>query len=78
MQSAPMPRVEAADRIGGTARQPLPVSEEIDLPRVESPPPRVAPAPSLPRETLAKLQEALQELGECRKLIDAALEQEAA
>lgn len=70
MQSAPVPRVDASDRIdhGGV----LPTSEEIGRPKVTA-----APEPSLgatlPRAMMDKLHAALQELSECRKLIDAAV-----
>ena len=64
LQSAPVPRIDPADRV-------LPVSEEVDLP----PEPAIAakPARALGRDDLRKLHAALHELGECRKLIDAAL-----
>ena len=62
LTSAPMPRIEPADRaIHG-------ISEPEPAPAV---PP--APAARLPREELRKLQAALHELSECRKLIDAAV-----
>ena len=61
LQSAPVPRIDPADRV-------LPVSEEVDLP-----PEPVVAARSLGRDDLRQLHAALHELGECRKLIDAAL-----
>jgi DNA-binding transcriptional MerR regulator len=74
MQSAPVPRVEPGDRISHGAREPLPTTEEIDLPRVDtSPAPRLPVlGAALPREALNKLRAALHELHECRKLISAA------
>lgn len=66
MQSAPMPRVDPADRIA-------PTSEAVDLPPEPSVPAPRAVAPSLGRDDLRKLHAALHELGECRKLIDKAL-----
>ena len=78
MQAAPVRRVEASDRIVHGAREPLPVSEEIDLPPIETAASQARPrAAMLPREALNKLQTALQELGECRKLIVAALDRAA-
>jgi DNA-binding transcriptional MerR regulator len=70
MQSAPVPRVDASDRIDHGAA--LPTSEEISLPNVTT---AAEPAlgASLPRATMDKLHAALQELSECRKLIDAAV-----
>jgi hypothetical protein len=71
MQTAPVPYVAPDDRA-------LPVSEEVELPpepAFEAPRPAPAPAPSsLGRDDLHKLHAALHELGECRKLIDSALQ----
>ena len=75
MKAAPEPRVDVTDRLAHGAREPLPVSEEIDLPAVESPVPQLRAM--LPRDALNKLQLALRELGECRKLIDAAMDRAA-
>ena len=74
MQSGPMPRIEPADRIAHGAPEPLPTSEEI-LPKVEAAPVRPVPilGAALPGEALQKLHAALHELGECRRLIDAAV-----
>jgi DNA-binding transcriptional MerR regulator len=59
LQSAPMPRIEPQDRIAPmTSPAPAPPS---------------APPPGLARDDLRKLHAVLHELGECRKLIDAAL-----
>ena len=79
MTAAPMPRVAPADRIG-----PAPLPDPS--PRATAPAPAAAvPAaptgdaaqqppsrPMLSREDLRKLQAALHELGECRKLLAAA------
>jgi DNA-binding transcriptional MerR regulator len=68
MQSAPMPQIVPSDRMG--AAEPPP------------PEPRVAPAPPPPQaprqaglsgDDLSKLQAALRELAECRKLIEEAV-----
>jgi DNA-binding transcriptional MerR regulator len=74
MQSAPVPRIEPADRISHGASEALPTSEEIDLPRLDTDPAPRAPilGVPLPREALNKLQAALHELAECRKLVDTA------
>jgi DNA-binding transcriptional MerR regulator len=66
MQSAPMPRIEPADRAIHGIGEPVP-------PAPPPPPAPPAPAPRLPREELRKLQAALHELSECRRLIDAAV-----
>jgi len=62
LTSAPMPRIEAADRAIHGVSEPEPAAP--------APP---APVPRLPREELRKLQAAMHELAECRKLIDAAV-----
>jgi DNA-binding transcriptional MerR regulator len=74
LQSAPMPRIDPSDRIDQDARQALATSEEIGLPNIEAGAERRIPGlgTALPREALHKLEAALQELSECRKLIDAA------
>jgi DNA-binding transcriptional MerR regulator len=74
LASAPMPRVDAADRAihAGGASEPqaaAPAAQEATLPQ-----PAAVPAGRLGREDLRKLQAALHELAECRKLIDAAVE----
>jgi DNA-binding transcriptional MerR regulator len=69
LKSAPMPRIDPADRANHGAAAPEP-----------GPPPAPAPiepasavaANGLDAEALRKLQAALNELAECRKLIDAA------
>jgi DNA-binding transcriptional MerR regulator len=70
LKSAPMPRVEPSDRVlhgAGEAAPPPVVTPPVT-------PPTAAPAPVLAREDLRKLHAALHELGECRKLIAAAVE----
>jgi hypothetical protein len=68
-----MPRIDPADRIAPAARVEVPPTED-DRP---APQPVVAPAPvrssALSRDDLRGLHAALHELGECRKLVDAAL-----
>jgi DNA-binding transcriptional MerR regulator len=64
LASAPMPRIEPADRAIHGLAAPEPQAA------APAPPP---PSPRLPREGLRKLQTALHELAECRKLIDAAV-----
>jgi len=64
LQSAPMPRIEPADRAIHGLAEPTPQEE------APQPPPA---SPRLPREALRKLQAALHELAECRKLIDVAV-----
>jgi DNA-binding transcriptional MerR regulator len=71
LKSAPMPRIDAADRAIHAAAEP-----ELEC-EAELPPPRAEPAPAvldkkLDGESLRKLQGALQELAECRKLIETA------
>jgi DNA-binding transcriptional MerR regulator len=61
---APQPAPQAADE----APEP-----EVDEPEAQSPPPRVAPA-GLPGTGVQKLEAALAELRECRRLLDAAIE----
>ncbi len=65
LTGAPMPRIEPADRAIRGVNEPKPA--------LAAAPPRPAPAPRLPREELRKLQAALHELSECRKLIDLAV-----
>lgn len=66
MQSAPLPQITPVDRF-----VPAQVEPENEAPPVSSPRPAAAPpvAAALPREDLRKLQAALHELGECRKLL---------
>jgi DNA-binding transcriptional MerR regulator len=72
LESAPALRIDPSDRIAH------PVSEvPVSLPAPGESGPAAAPAPAAapvrPREDLRKLHAALHELGECRKLIDAAM-----
>ena len=62
MRTAPMPRVEPSDRVHDEPPMPLPRATE--------------PA-KLPRDDLRRLHAALHELGECRKLLDAAVRHDA-
>jgi DNA-binding transcriptional MerR regulator len=73
LRNAPMPRIDAGDRAGHGVAESAAAAEEIQ-PNVQASIPRpVAPGgAALPREALHKLHAALHELGECRKLIDAA------
>jgi len=67
MQSAPLPQIAPVDRFA-----PAVEPEEGEAPPAPSPRPAVAQpvvAAGLPREDLRKLQAALHELGECRKLL---------
>ena len=68
LQSAPLPQVAPVDRFAP------PLEEIAEAAPSAPPPPRPAAAPAvvaagLPREDLRKLQTALHELGECRKLL---------
>jgi DNA-binding transcriptional MerR regulator len=67
MTSAPVPRIDPVDRAihGVTATEPAP--------EVEEPEPASSRHAGLGREDVRKLQDALNELSECRKLIDAAV-----
>jgi DNA-binding transcriptional MerR regulator len=73
MTGAPVPRIDAADRIDHAVHEALPHAEEIlsDVPVTAHRPIAVAAAP-LSSEALKKLHAALHELGECRKLVDGA------
>jgi DNA-binding transcriptional MerR regulator len=83
LHSAPVPRVDPADRPGHTVAHETPsvdmeedVREDILESHAESPVVRSAPsaaARALSSADVGKLHAALHELGECRKLIDAAL-----
>ena len=75
MQSAPMPRVDPGERIFAPAVADRPAVSE-PAPRAEPPrEPQMRPAVSnaLPAEKLERLKAVLDELKECRSLIDAAL-----
>jgi DNA-binding transcriptional MerR regulator len=71
LASAPVPRVESSDRAIHGAAEPAPSAMEPQ-PVVARPAPINSPA-RLARDDLRKLHAVLHELGECRKLIDAAL-----
>jgi DNA-binding transcriptional MerR regulator len=62
LKSAPVPRVEPGDRAARGAGAAAKAAAEADL-----------PPSALTREHVVKLQAALHELGECRKLIEAAV-----
>ncbi len=73
MQGAPVPRIEPSDRsshVGGTQAAPAPVAR-VALPAERTS--EVGPGRGLPREDLRKLQAALHELNECRRIADMAL-----
>ncbi|MBS0248844.1 MAG: MerR family transcriptional regulator [Proteobacteria bacterium] len=75
MQSAPMPRIDPGERIFAPAVADRPAVSE-PAPRAEPPrEPQMRPAVSnaLPAEKLERLKAVLDELKECRSLIDAAL-----
>ncbi|HZP74645.1 MAG TPA: MerR family transcriptional regulator [Pseudolabrys sp.] len=65
MQSAPMPRVEPADRIANPPIAPTPVQPAAT--------PSRAPNRGLSDEDLRKLRATLGELDECRRLLEAAI-----
>jgi DNA-binding transcriptional MerR regulator len=69
LKSAPVPRIDSADRAIYGVGEPQP-PQPVPAP-IEAPPPPASNA--LVREDLRKLHAALHELAECRKLIDAAL-----
>jgi len=66
LKGAPMPRVELSDRA-------LHGAGEAAAPAAEPAPPAPPPASRLASEDLRKLRAALDELGECRKLLAAAV-----
>ena len=78
LQSAPMPRIDPADRAIFEPEQALP-EPEADAPVARPMAQKSAPVPAgradggLGREHVRKLQSALDELSECRKLLDGAL-----
>jgi len=61
MTSAPMPRIEPSDRVGGEAAAPEPTVRAA---------PQPVPPGRLGREQLHKLHAVLHELAECRKLLE--------
>ncbi|HWK95793.1 MAG TPA: MerR family transcriptional regulator [Pseudolabrys sp.] len=68
LQDAPMPRIDPGERLGGVSRT---------TPETFAPPPRPAPQPAasagLSAEQSDRLRQVLDELKECRQLIDAKL-----
>ena len=80
LKSAPVPRIDQADRSIHTAAPPAvpPAPQPQRIPQAASapPPPPAAPASAggagLSRDDFRRLHAALHELGECRKLIDGA------
>jgi len=72
LQSAPVPRIEPSDRAihGAPAPEPAIASPQPAPPVVSATPPK--PAGRLARDDLRKLHAVLDELVECRKLIEAA------
>jgi DNA-binding transcriptional MerR regulator len=71
LKSAPMPRIDPADRAGHGTAEPEDEPEAPPAPAPAEPAASVA-ASGLDAEGLRKLQAALNELAECRKLIEAA------
>jgi DNA-binding transcriptional MerR regulator len=71
LQSAPMPRIDPADRIDHAVHEALPAQAEI-LPDPAPAVLRNARVAALSREARDTLAGVLRELGECRKLIDTA------
>jgi DNA-binding transcriptional MerR regulator len=73
LESAPAPRIDAVDRAihAGVAAEPADADGPAAISPARAP---IAPiAPSLGAEDIGRLQAALQELGECRKLIAGAM-----
>jgi DNA-binding transcriptional MerR regulator len=70
LQSAPMPRIEAEDRAIHTGAA-EPVAQPTPMAQASAAP--LQAAGELGRAQMHKLHAALHELGECRKLLDAAL-----
>jgi DNA-binding transcriptional MerR regulator len=68
LESAPVPRIESADRAIHDNSEPMPSQPVAAVAHPARPGPRGA----LARDDVRKLHAALHELGECRKLIDAA------
>ncbi len=69
LESAPMPRVEAGD-LAGHAGAVVPAEPKPAIPAAQ---PMAAKGVGLAHEDMGKLQAALREIGECRKLIEAAV-----
>ena len=70
LQSAPMPRIDSADRLGNI---PPPMAAPPAMSAPQRPVAAPAPHQGLARDDLNKLHAVLHELTECRKLIDGAL-----
>jgi DNA-binding transcriptional MerR regulator len=68
LESVPMPRLEASDRAAHAGAAPAEVKTVAPAAQ-----PATATGAGLAQEELRKLQSALQELGECRKLIETAV-----
>ena len=64
IHAVPMPTLEPADLVSHRWSEPAPAA---------APPPPPTPSARLPEDGRRKLQDALQELAECRRLIDAAV-----
>jgi len=71
LQSAPMPRIDPADRMVHGHASPMPASLRPVAPATAGA--SAAQTPALTRDGLNKLHTALHELTECRKLIDGAV-----
>lgn len=70
LESAPMPRLDPADRVGHGVREAEPADGAQESAPVAAAPPASA---GFSREDVRKLHAALHELTECRKLIEAAV-----
>jgi DNA-binding transcriptional MerR regulator len=77
LESAPAPRIDAVDRAihAGVPAEAAAAAGAASAPRAPARGQAAAAAPSLGAEEIARLQAALHELGECRKLIASAIEQ---
>ncbi len=71
MQAAPVPRVDPLDQPFLKTPAPMPPSPQFETIAPHAPPVSPVRAGGLPREDLRKLQAALHELGECKKLLTA-------
>jgi DNA-binding transcriptional MerR regulator len=72
LTSAPMPRIEPTDRAIHDNSEPMLRAAQPQPVAAVAHPARPVPSGGLAREDVRKLHAALHELGECRKLIDAA------
>jgi DNA-binding transcriptional MerR regulator len=74
LKSAPMPRIDPADRMHhGVSSPAVALPKSVVPPTPVMPEVSAAPKPLLPRDDLHRLHAALHELIECRRLIDGAL-----